>query len=76
MIRLIGAAAAILGLVMMVFAAATFSVSPFSALFMGGIGAILLGAGGVAQVNLPGAAIVGSAGFVMMVIAAIAPHIP
>lgn len=64
---------AIIGLAMIVAAALVYSVSPYEALFLAGLGAILLGVGGVARVSIPGAAVVGGAGFVMIMVAALAP---
>jgi hypothetical protein len=62
-----------LGLILFIAAAVVYSpIAPFGALFLVGIGALLLGLG-VGQVSIPGAALSGSAGFVLLVIAAIGP---
>lgn len=68
------AIAAIFGLVMLAAAALTFSSSPYEALFLAGIGCIVLGVGGVARVSIPAAAITGSAGFVMLLVAVFGSH--
>ena len=62
-----------LGMILFVAAAFTYSpAAPFGALFLAGMGALLLGLG-VGQVSIAGAAVSGSAGFVMLVIASIGP---
>jgi hypothetical protein len=68
-------AAALLGLALFLGAAFTYQASPFEALFIAGLGAILLGVGGVARVSIPAATICGSAGFVMILVAVGAPSI-
>lgn len=68
------AIAAVFGLVMLGAAALTFSSSPYEALFLAGLGSIVLGIGGVARVSIPAAAITGSAGFVMLMVAVFGSH--
>ena len=66
-------AAPALGLLLFVASALVFAASPREALFLAGLGALLLGVGGVARVSIVGGAVVGSAGFVMLMVGTILP---
>jgi hypothetical protein len=66
-------AAPALGLGLFVASALVFAASPREALFLAGLGALLLGVGGIARVSIAGGVVVGSAGFVMLVLGTIVP---